>query len=77
MIYSSGAETEEEEDDERFLQAMEEEQRRFDAELPMLVLPLYSMLPAEQQAKVVQCSPTSTKHVVDANCVAQVFCQIP
>lgn len=32
---------------------MEAEQRRFDAQLPMLVLPLYSLLSAEQQAKVI------------------------
>ena len=31
---------------------MEEEQRRFDAQLPMLVLPLYSLLSVEQQARV-------------------------
>lgn len=50
MVYSSGEESGEEEED--YLEAMEEEQRRFDAQLPMLVLPLYSLLPAEQQAKV-------------------------
>lgn len=33
---------------------MEAEQRRFDAQLPMLVLPLYSLLSAEQQARVYQ-----------------------
>lgn len=51
ILLSSGEESgeEEEEDDS---QAMEEEQRRFDAQLPMQVLPLYSLLPAEQQAKV-------------------------
>ena len=31
---------------------MEAEQRRFDAQLPMLVLPLYSLLSAKQQARV-------------------------
>ena len=63
MVYSSGEEIEEEDDDEEFIQAMEEEQRRFDAKLPMLILPLYSMLPAEQQAKVTlldHCHPGST-----------------
>ena len=53
MVYSSGEEIEEEDDDDEDIQAMVEEQRRFDAQLPMLILPLYSMLPAEQQAKVI------------------------
>lgn len=54
MVHSSGEDIEEgaEDDDDEFIQAMEEEQRRFDAQLPMLILPLYSMLPTEQQAKV-------------------------
>ena len=64
MVYSSSEEIEEEDgDDEEFIQAMEEEQRRFDAQLPMLILPLFSMLPAEQQAKVTllhHCHPGST-----------------
>ena len=51
MVYSSGEENELEEDYIN-TEVMEEEQRRFDAQLPMLVLPLYSLLPAEQQAKV-------------------------
>lgn len=50
IIYSSGDDDVEEEED--YIEAMEEEQRRFDAQLPMLILPLYSLLPAEQQAKV-------------------------
>lgn len=65
MVYTSGEEIEEDDDDdEEFIQAMEEEQREFDAQLPLLILPLYSMLPAEQQVKVTllhHCHPSSSK----------------
>ena len=54
----SGGEESDGEGEEREAEEMEEnefmeaEQRRFDAQLPMLVLPLYSLLSAEQQARV-------------------------
>ena len=59
LLLSSGEESdgEGEEGKEREGEAenefMEAEQRRFDAQLPMLVLPLYSLLSAEQQARVI------------------------
>ena len=47
---SDGDEGEGEVEENEFMEA---EQRRFDAQLPMLVLPLYSLLSAEQQARVI------------------------
>ena len=56
-LLSSGEESEEgEEEGEEEVEDnefMEAEQRRFDAQLPMLILPLYSLLSAEQQARVI------------------------
>lgn len=49
---SDGEEREAEEEVEEVDEFMEAEQRRFDAQLPMSVLPLYSLLSAEQQARV-------------------------
>lgn len=57
FLLSSGEESDEEEEEgEGEMEEnefMEAEQRKFDAQLPMLVLPLYSLLSAEQQSRVI------------------------
>ena len=45
--------------------------------VPMHILPLYSILPTEEQMKVFQCPPPNTRLVVVATNVAETSLTIP